>query len=109
VNKIASLNASCPIQCLLKVNVLSQKILIGKITNYRVGNKTQQPKECLIEFANMGLGAGQLIGKKVSWNNGKLKTVGKIIGLHGRGGIVKVRFRTPVPGQAIGTDVQVLL
>jgi ribosomal protein L35AE/L33A len=88
------------------VNVLSQKNLIGKITNYRVGNKTQQPKECLIEFSNMGLSAGQLIGKKVTWTGGKTKAVGKIIGLHGRSGIVKVRFRKPVPAQATGSNVQ---
>jgi ribosomal protein L35AE/L33A len=88
------------------VNVLSQKILTGKITNYRVGNKTQQPKECLIEFPNMGLEAGQLIGKKVTWNSGKAKSIGKIVGLHGRNGMVKVKFRKPVPAQAIGTNVE---
>jgi ribosomal protein L35AE/L33A len=87
---------------------LSQNKLIGKITNYRVGNKTQQPKECLIEFSNMGLSAGQLIGKKVTWTGGKTKTIGKIMGLHGRGGMVKVRFRKPIPAQAIGTSVEVL-
>jgi ribosomal protein L35AE/L33A len=56
----------------------------------------------------MGLGAGQLIGKKVIWTNGNAKSIGKIVGLHGRSGMVKARFRTPVPAQAIGTEVELI-
>jgi large subunit ribosomal protein L35Ae len=90
------------------VNVLSQKIN-GRITNYHIGIKTQQPKECLIEFNNMDSGAaGQLVGQKVVWTNGKNKFTGKIMGLHGRNGIVRVKFARPVPGQAIGTVVKLI-
>jgi len=86
---------------------LSQKI-IGRITNYHIGNKTQQSKECLIKFNDMDAGAsGQLVGKKVVWNNGKSKFIGKIMGLHGRNGVVVVKFARSVPGQAIGTVVEI--
>ena len=88
------------------VNILSQKI-IGRIINYRIGIRTQQSKECLIEFKNIkSASAGKLIGQKVVWNNGKNKFTGKIMGLHGRNGMVRVKFARPVPGQAIGTVVE---
>ncbi len=91
------------------MNILSQKI-IGRITNYRIGIKAQQPKECLIEFTNVNSVslAGKLVGQKVIWVNGKKTHTGKIVGPHGRNGIVKVKFARPVPGQAIGTTVQLI-
>lgn len=90
------------------VNILSQKI-IGRITNYRIGIKTQQSKECLIEFNNIEpASTGKLVGQKVVWTNGKNKFTGKIIGMHGRKGMVRVKFARPVPGQAIGTVVELI-
>ena len=90
------------------VNFLSQKI-IGRITNFRTGLRTQQPKVCLIEFKNLNASsAGKLVGQKVVWINGKNKFTGKILGLHGRNGCVKVKFPHPVPSQAIGTTVELV-
>jgi len=88
---------------------LSQKIY-GRITNYRIGPKSQTPKECLIEFQGITSAslAGKLVGQKVSWKLGKSIMLGQVKGLHGRNGIVKVRFRHGVPGQAIGTVVELL-
>jgi ribosomal protein L35AE/L33A len=40
--------------------------------------------------------------------NGKNKFTGKVVELHGRNGIVRVKFARPVPGQAIGTEVKLL-
>ena len=56
----------------------------GTIVNYRVGIKTQKPKECLIKFPqiNSASSAGQLINKKVIWKQGKTKLSGKIFGVH---------------------------
>jgi ribosomal protein L35AE/L33A len=88
------------------VNILSVK-KIGRITNYRTGSKSQNSKECLIQFDNMGLGdAGKLVGQKVLWANGKKLFRGKIVGLHGSNGLVRAKFARPVPGQAIGTNVK---
>jgi ribosomal protein L35AE/L33A len=88
---------------------LSQKTVIGRITNYRIGIRAQQSKECLVEFKDTDYGAaGQLIGKKVVWNHGKAKRTGKIIGLHGQKGTVRVKFGKPVSGQAIGTTVEII-
>lgn len=91
------------------MSILSQNIL-GRITNYRIGIRTQQPKECLIELNNITSAstAGKLIGQKIVWMSGKNKFTGKIVGVHGRNGMVRVRFARPVPGQAIGTVVQLI-
>jgi large subunit ribosomal protein L35Ae len=91
------------------VKYLPQKIY-GRITNYRIGPKAQASKECLIEFPGIDSEgqAGKLVGQKVTWNNGASKLVGKIKATHGRNGIVCARFVHGVPGQAIGTTVELL-
>jgi large subunit ribosomal protein L35Ae len=88
---------------------LSQPIY-GTIVNYRIGIRTQKSKECLIQFANVNSVslAGQLIGRKVVWKQGDSKFIGKIAGFHGKKGVVKVKFRKGVPGQALGTTVEVV-
>jgi ribosomal protein L35AE/L33A len=89
------------------VNILTQKVY-GRIVNYRTGPKAQYSRECLIEFATVDSAslAGKLIGQKVTWKNGKNRFVGKIRGAHGKNGMVRVRFPHGVPGQAIGTLVE---
>jgi ribosomal protein L35AE/L33A len=86
---------------------LSQKIN-GRITNYRTGPKSQTSRECLIEFTgidSVGL-ASKLVGKKVTWKNDTKTMSGKIMGAHGKNGMVRARFVHGVPGQAIGTIVK---
>ena len=82
----------------------------GVIKNYRVGPGTQRPKECIIRFAHVTSSseAGRLIGRKVAWKVGKNKIVGKIVALHGDKGLVRARFRKGVPGQALGTKVELV-
>ena len=82
----------------------------GTIVNYRIGIRTQKSKECLIQFAHVTSVslAGQLIGRKVVWKEGKNKFIGKIVGLHGKKGVVRVKFRKGVPGQALGTTVELV-
>ncbi len=90
------------------MNNLSQKTL-GRITNYRIGIRSQQPKECLVEFGSIkGTQAGKLVGQKVVWSNGTSSFNGKIVGMHGRNGMVRVKFSRPVPGQAIGSIVELI-
>jgi ribosomal protein L35AE/L33A len=90
---------------LILVNILSQKI-IGRIINYHIGIRAQQSKECLIEFNGVNTtAAGKFVGQKVVWLNGKVKHMGKVVGIHGKNGVVRVKFSRPVPGQAIGSTV----
>ena len=90
------------------MNILSQ-IVHGRIVNYRTGPKAQYSRECLIEFetVNSASLAGKLVGQKVTWTNGSTKFVGKIMGAHGRNGMVRVRFAHGVPGQAMGARVEI--
>jgi large subunit ribosomal protein L35Ae len=58
--------------------------------------------------ANSVLKAGQLIGRKVVLKCEKNEFIGKIVDLHGKKGVVRAKFRKGVPGQAIGTTVEVV-
>lgn len=82
----------------------------GVIKNYRVGPGTQRSKECIIKFPHVTSvsEASRLIGRKVAWKLGKKKIVGKIVALHGGKGLVRARFRKGVPGQALGTKVELV-
>ncbi|MGQ9529801.1 MAG: 50S ribosomal protein L35ae [Candidatus Bathycorpusculaceae bacterium] len=86
------------------------QVVQGIIVNYRVGPKSQRSKECIVQFAHVKSvsEAGRLIGRKVAWKDGKNRFVGKIVALHGKNGLVRVRFRRGLPGQALGTRVELI-
>lgn len=90
--------------------ILSQRIY-GRIINYRIGIRTQQSKECLIEFSstNPEVPAGKLFGQKLLWKNGKSELGGRIVGLHGKNGVFRAKFKKGLPGQALGTLVELVL
>ena len=82
----------------------------GTIVNYRIGIRTQMPKWCLIQVMgeNTVSKAGQLVGRKMILKFGKNSFTGRIIGLHGKKGVVKVKFHEGIPGQALGARVELL-
>ena len=67
-------------------------------------------RECLVQFTDIisAAKAGQLIGQKVVWKGENKKLGGKIVGFHGKNGAVRVRFKKGVPGQALGTTVELI-
>jgi large subunit ribosomal protein L35Ae len=67
-------------------------------------------KWCLIQIngENSVSKAGQLVGRKMILKFGKNSFVGKIMGLHGKKGVVKVKFQRGVPGDAIGSRVKLI-
>ena len=89
---------------------MSQPIY-GRIMNYRIGMTTQYSRECLVQFSSVDstAQAGHLMGQKVVWKGENKKLIGKIIGFHGKNGVVRVKFRKGVPGQALGTIVQLVV
>jgi large subunit ribosomal protein L35Ae len=89
--------------------MLSQPVY-GRIMNYRIGIKTQLSRECLVQFTGIvtAAKAGQLIGRKVVWTGEKTRFIGEIAGFHGKNGAVRVRFKKGVPGQALGTVVELV-
>jgi large subunit ribosomal protein L35Ae len=91
------------------VKFLSQPVY-GRITNYRIGIRTQSSRECLLQFTGVDstAQAGPLIGQKVVWKGEKKALVGKIVGFHGKSGAVRAKFKKGVPGQALGTTVELV-
>ena len=82
----------------------------ARIMNYRIGIRTQASKEILIEvIGSESDKTGQHIGKKVVWKNPTSKLVGQIVGLHGKNGVLRAKFKKGVPGQAIGSIVELLI
>jgi large subunit ribosomal protein L35Ae len=67
-------------------------------------------KWCLVQFARVTSVSevGQLVGRKVVLKYGNNKSIGKIVGLHGKKGLVRVKFRKGVPGQALGATVELV-
>jgi len=84
--------------------------IYGRILNYRIGIRTQMSHECLIQFADVVSAAqlGRFIGRKVVWKGENKDISGKIVGFHGKNGVVRVKFKKGLPGQAIGTNVQLV-
>ncbi|MCX8171541.1 MAG: 50S ribosomal protein L35ae [Candidatus Bathyarchaeota archaeon] len=83
----------------------------GIVVNYRLGPREQYSRECILRFPNVKSRseAGQLIGRKVAWTDGKKNTIiGVIVAPHGNKGLVRARFRRGLPGQALGTLVRIV-
>ncbi len=81
----------------------------GLILNYRIGGKTQYPKQCLIKVLGAEPSdASRMIGLKVCWPVDEPKIYGKIVDVHGRKGVLRVRFNRGVPGQALGSRVKII-
>lgn len=84
--------------------------LTGLIISYRTGPETQRSKECILRFSNIKSSrkAARLVGRKVAWPAEEHKMRGKIVALHGKKGLVRARFRKGLPGQALGTRVEII-
>ena len=81
----------------------------GLILNYRIGRKTQHPKQCLIKV----LGAEPSDAKRMIGLKGVLacrrpKICDKIVDVHGRKGVLRGRFNRGVPGQALCSLVKIV-
>lgn len=84
----------------------------GIIIQFRRGRKTYKPRHFLIEIPKTDSRekATRLVGKTVEWKStGKEpKTItGKISSAHGGNGVVRAIFEKGLPGQAIGTEIEI--
>ncbi len=75
----------------------------GIIVNYRLA----YTKEVVVKVPGLDKrGARKLIGRKAEWKDEKGRVyVGKVTGLHGSSGAVKVKFRAPLPPKSLGKVV----
>ncbi len=82
----------------------------GKIVNYRGSHHTQHPNQMIIivDGVDSKEKAKELVKKKVIWKTPSGKEMsGTILKEHGSKGAVRVKFEVGLPGQAIGTKVEV--
>ena len=84
----------------------------GRIANFRGSRRIKTGNQMIVEVEGVDSKdkAEKLVGKTVSWvAPGKSKTTikGKISAAHGNKGCVRVLFERGLPGQSIGTKVQI--
>jgi large subunit ribosomal protein L35Ae len=83
----------------------------GKLVNYRRGVHTEYTNQyvVIVDGVDDRTSAKGIIGKKVIWKTqtGK-EIIGKVSKAHGNSGAVLVRFEKGLPGQAIGTEVEIV-
>ncbi len=84
------------------------KGLKGVVASYRRGKHRQYTNQVLLVFNEVKSRneAALLIGRRVRWVSPEGKEIiGKVLGPHGNSGAVRAKFRTNLPGQALGTPV----
>lgn len=81
----------------------------GKVIQFRRGRHTYRRHHFILDFGMKNKeDAGKLEGKEVSWKSPAGKIIkGKIASSHGNKGLVRAIFEIGLPGQSIGTDVEV--
>ena len=83
----------------------------GKVASYKGGVHTQYTDRIIIipEGVTHKDEAAKLIGKKVTWTTPSGKTItGEVNRVHGRKGTIIAKFEKGLPGQALGTEVDIL-
>ena len=77
------------------------------IVNFRGGFRTRRGDEVIIRPSEKF--EGSLIGRKVAWRNSRWgsKVIGKIVAAHG-GTCYRARFRSGLPGWAVGGTLEIL-
>ncbi|MCD6523354.1 MAG: 50S ribosomal protein L35ae [Candidatus Diapherotrites archaeon] len=83
----------------------------GVIVNYRRGRRTMHGNQMIVTFEGVDTKekAAPLLGKTVVWETpAKKRIFGKVSKVHGNKGAVIVRFRKGMPGQSIGSNVEIV-
>ncbi len=82
----------------------------GVIVNYRGSHKTQHPNQMIIKVDGIDSKekAKELVKKEVIWETpAKKQMKGTILKEHGNKGALRVKFNPGLPGQAIGSKVEI--
>lgn len=82
----------------------------GIVIQFRRGRKTYTPRHFIIEIpgSDSKEKAAKFVGKEITWTSPAKKVIsGKIAASHGNKGNVRAIFEVGLPGQSIGTEVEV--
>lgn len=85
-------------------------MVTGRVVQFRRGRHTLTEKHMLIEVEgiNSKEKAAEIVGKSVEWKSPAGKLIkGKVSGAHGNSGIIRAIFEKGLPGQSIGTNVDI--
>lgn len=79
------------------------------INNFRRGRHTHTMNHMIVYCnADSRENAAKMVGKEVVWKSPAGKEIkGKVAAAHGNKGAVRVIFETGMPGQSIGTKVEI--
>jgi len=80
------------------------------ITNFRRGRHTQTPNQVILSVEGVSTKeeASKLVGKKVTYKTSSGKEInGEVRSFHGNSGAVRVLFETGMPGQSLGTKLNI--
>jgi large subunit ribosomal protein L35Ae len=85
---------------------------IAKVIQFRRGRRTFKPRHFLLEIPSIDSKekAEEFVGKTATWKSqGKEPKIitGKISSAHGGNGVVRAIFEKGLPGQAIGSEVEI--
>jgi len=78
----------------------------GIIINYHIA----YTKEVLVRVQGIvdKKKAARLIGRKALWKDGKTEHIGHVVGMHGSGGTLKVKFKKPLPAKCLAKPIKIL-
>ena len=82
----------------------------GTIVHFRGSRKVKRGNQMIVVVNDIDNKekASKLIGKKIVWKTSAGKQMlGQITNIHGNSGALRVRFDTGMPGQSIGTKVEI--
>ncbi len=84
----------------------------GKVIQFRRGRHVIHERHFILDFGFKSMQeAGKAVGKEVEWtSHGKNKKIikGKVSSAHGNKGLVRAIFEKGLPGQSIGTKVEII-
>lgn len=89
----------------------AETIIQGLVECPRLGMKNVKKHQYLAKFngvSSRGEAARLLLGKKAVCLVGRRKILGRIIGLHGKNGVVRIRFTRGLPEPSKGLPIMLL-
>lgn len=89
----------------------ASKSVRARFIGYRGGQRTQHNKYALIRVDGVDSRkeASAYIGRRAVWCSASgNQLIGRVASIHGRGGVLEVRFRKGLPGDAVGTKIALI-
>ena len=81
----------------------------ARIANFRMGRRTKSNNQMVVKVNGVDSRekAEKFVGKKISWKSPAGKEIkGEVRSAHGNSGALRVLFETGMPGQAVGSKVE---